>query len=177
MSVKAEHLQDWIGAEVVDPAGESLGKIAEVFFRENDPVVIEIRSGLAGRKHHLASLRDATVSKDRLHLASDVLVEAENGLGEPELERLAAADDRLRGLNPGDLDGTQARDERLRAAAQARAHADELDRAAELRQQEAQQAASAADTAASRAHDAEDQHARARAEAEAARREADELGA
>ena len=66
MSVEAEELQDWIGAEVVDPAGEKLGKIAEVFYRDGEPLVIEIRSGIAGRKHHLAALRGATGDGGRL---------------------------------------------------------------------------------------------------------------
>ena len=176
MSVRAEHLQDWIGAEVVDSSGESLGKVAEVFYRGNDPLVIEIRSGLVGRKHHLAVLRGATVSKDHLRLASDVLVQTDGGLGDTELQRLAGEDDRLQGRSAAGLESTQAREDRLHAAVQAGADADELDRQASLRQQEARQAAAAADEAANRAEHAEAQHARAREEAEKARRQADELG-
>jgi hypothetical protein len=74
-------LQEWIGDEVVDPAGEKLGKVAEVFYRGNEPLVIEIRSGIAGRKHHLAELRGATVSKSHLRLSSSELVPTDGGLG------------------------------------------------------------------------------------------------
>jgi len=176
MSVRAEHLQDWIGAEVLAPAGEPLGKIAEVFYHGNDPMLIEIRSGLVGRKHHVATLRGATVAKDHLRLATELLVQTDHGLGDVELERLAGEDDRLRGLTTDDLESTQARDDRQRAATQASAHADELERTASLREHEARQAVAAADTAATQADDAHEQHAQAQAEAEAARREADELG-
>ena len=62
MSVEAEGLEDWIGAEVLDPAGEKLGKVAEVFYGDGEPLVVEIRSGIAGRKHHLAALRGAGLS-------------------------------------------------------------------------------------------------------------------
>ena len=44
MSVEAEQLDEWIGAEVVDPEGEKLGKVAEVYYRGNDPLVIDTAS-------------------------------------------------------------------------------------------------------------------------------------
>ena len=176
MSVEAEQLDEWIGAEVVDPAGEKLGKVAEVFYRGNEPLVIEIRSGIAGRKHHLAALRGATVSKSHLRLSSGEVVSTDGGLGAGELEQLAGQDDRLQNLTVDDLEGGQARDERRKAAEQAAANADALDREASAREDEAKRAAGAADDAASTAKDADQARAQAEAKAQAARREADELG-
>jgi hypothetical protein len=176
MSVEAEQLDEWIGAEVVDPAGEKLGKVAEVFYRGNEPLVIEIRSGIAGRKHHLAALRGATVSKSHLRLSSSEVVPTDGGLGAGELEQLGGQDDRLQNLAVDDLEGGQARDERRKAAEQAAANADALDREARAREQEAKRAAGAADDAASNAKDADQARARAEAKAQAAHREADELG-
>jgi hypothetical protein len=176
MSVEAEQLDEWIGAEVVDPAGEKLGKVAEVFYRGNEPLVIEIRSGIAGRKHHLAALRGATVSKSHLRLSSSEVVQTDGGLGAGELEQLGGQDDRLQNLAVDDLEGGQARDERRKAAEQAAANADALDREARAREQEAKRAAGAAHDAASNAKDADQARARAEAKAQAAHREADELG-
>ena len=176
MSVEAEELQEWIGAEVVDPAGEKLGKIAEVFYRGNEPLVIEIRSGIVGRKHHLAALSGATVSKSHLRLSSSEVVPTDGGLSAQELEQLAGQDDRLQKLSVDDLEGGRARDERRKAAEEAAANADGLDREATAREQEAKRAAAVANDAASKAHDADQARERAEAKAQAARREAEELG-
>jgi hypothetical protein len=120
-------------AEVVDPAGQKLGKIAEVFYRGNEPLVIEIRSGIAGRKYHLAAPRGATVSKSHLRLSSSELVPTDGGLGAAELGQLGGQDDRLENLTVDELEGGQARDDRRKAVEQAAANADALDRKATAR--------------------------------------------
>ncbi len=176
MSVEAEQLQEWIGAEVLDPAGEKLGKVAEVFFRGREPMVVEIRSGLAGRKHHLAALSGAVVSKSHLRLSSSEVVATDGGLGDGDLEQLAGQDERLRNLRVEDLEGGQAREQRLQAAEQAAANADALDRDAAARAEDAKRATGAADDAAAKAREADQARADAEADAKAARREADELG-
>jgi hypothetical protein len=61
-----------------------------VFYPGSSPLVIEIRSGIAGRKHHLAALRGATVSKSHLRLSSSDVVPTDDGLGAGELQQLAA---------------------------------------------------------------------------------------
>jgi len=166
MAIEARHLQSWIGTEVLDSAGEKLGKLADVYFRESEPMAISIRSGLAGRKHHAAALRGATVSRDSLQLdaTADSLISTHgDGLGAEDLTKLAAHDDRLHGLQPEELEGWGAREERLKAQAEAQAAAEKLDA-------EAQRHAAEEDAATSRARDAgdeADEARRAREEAEA----------
>lgn len=165
MSIEAQQLQTWIGAEVLDGSGQKLGKLEEVYFHADVPLVVGIRSGLVGRKHHAASLRGATVSRDSLHLdaaAAPVGADAER-VGADELTKLAAQDDRLLGMEPDDLEGWHARVERHAAEAQARAEADEL----------AAQASKRADVEAATALRAGEAERQAR-DARVAREEADE---
>lgn len=158
MTIEVRRLQDWIGAEVLDSAGEKLGKLEDVFFRGEDARVVSIRSGLAGRKHHAASLRDAAVDRGSLHLGAtgDTIVAlGSTGIGAEVLHTLAALDDELLDVRPGELESWTARSDRLSARAQAEADADKLEA-------QAQHHAQAEDAAIARAHEAEQ-------EAEAAR--------
>ncbi len=110
-----------------------------MYFRADLPLVAGIRSGLAGRKHHSAALRRATVSRDSLHLgdATALVTNADaERVGVEELATLAAQDDRMLGMAPGDLEGWHARVERLAAEAQANADADKLAAEASLRAEE-----------------------------------------
>jgi hypothetical protein len=166
MSIEAQQLQTWIGADVLAGSGEKLGKLEEVYFRDDVPLVAGIRSGLVGRKHHAAALRGASVSRDGLFLdvaAAPVASADAERLGVDELTKLAAQDDRLLGMAPGDLEGWHARAERLAAEAQAVAEADAL----------AAQASQRADVEAATALRAGEAERQAR-EAHAAREEADE---
>jgi len=166
MTIEAQQLQTWIGSEVLDSSGEKLGKLADVYFHDSEPLVVSIRSGLAGRKHHAAVLRGATVSRDSLHLdaaAEPVMQTDGDGVGDAQLAKLADHDDRLHGIHAGDLEGWTARGERLRAQAEAQASADELEAEAQLH-------AKQEDAATSRAREADDEAEearRARQEAEA----------
>ena len=38
MSVAAQQLQSWIGAEVLDRSGEKLGKLEDVYFHAEEPL-------------------------------------------------------------------------------------------------------------------------------------------
>lgn len=154
MSVEAQQLQTWIGAEVLDGAGQKLGKLEEVYFLDGLPLAVGIRSGLVGHKHRVATLRGATVSRDSLHLdAASATVPAGDTerLGAEQLTKLAAQDDRLLAVEPVDVEGWHARIERFAAEAQAQAEAEKLsaeasrladeEKAANLRAGEADRAA------------------------------------
>ena len=166
MPIEARDLQTWIGTEVLDSSGEKLGKLEDVHFRDSEPLAVSVRSGLGGRKHHAADLRGATVSRDGLQLdatAETMVTTHGAGLGVEELTKLAAHDDRLHGIRPEELEGWNARDERLKAQAEARAQADKLDEEAHLHAREE-------DAAKARARDADheaDEARRAREQAEA----------
>ncbi|HYI90115.1 MAG TPA: PRC-barrel domain-containing protein [Beijerinckiaceae bacterium] len=177
MSIEVQQLQGWIGAEVLDGSGEKLGKLEEIYFREEVALAVSIRSGLVGRKHHAAVLRGASVSRDGLHLAAaaaPVSSRDADRLGSEELTMLAAQDDRLLGMEPGDLESWAARTERLAAQAQAQADAEELEvQASQRAEDEAATAlrASEAEREAREAHvareDADDRARQARAEVDA----------
>ncbi len=130
MSIEAHQLQTWIGTDACDSSEHKLGKIEDVYFRDGEPVAVSIRSGLVARKHHVAALRGAAVSRDgvQLNATADTLIATDGGdLGAEQLANLIAQDDRLDGVQPGDLEGWTARDERLQAHAAANANADQLD--------------------------------------------------
>ncbi|MDX6683255.1 MAG: hypothetical protein QOG94_3294 [Solirubrobacteraceae bacterium] len=143
MSIEVQQIQTWIGADVLDGSGEKLGKLEEVYFYRLDlPLVAGIRSGLAGRKHHLAVLRGASVNRDSLHLdpaATTVPSADAERLSAEELAKLAVQDDRLLGVEPDEVEGWHARVEREKAEAQARVEAERL--AAEAAQLADEQAA------------------------------------
>lgn len=175
MTIEARDLQTWIGTEVLDSSGEKLGKLEEVYFRDSEPLAVCIRSGLGGRKHHVASLRGATVSRDGLHVdatADTVVATDATDLGAEQLTALAAGDERLHGIQPDELEGWNARDERLEAQAKAQVNADKLETQAERRAEQedaatakAREAELEADDARRARQDAEEQARRARDEA------------
>lgn len=158
MTVGARHLHDWIGTEVLDSSGEKLGKLEDIYFRGAEALAVSIRSGLAGRKHHVAVLSGATVGRDSLQLdvASAALVSGDGKqLGAEQLTNLAVQDDRMRGLRPDELESWSARSQRLEAQAAAQANADKLDAEAQRRAQEE-------DAAAAKAREAEREAEQAR---------------
>lgn len=177
MTIEAHQLETWIGTDVLDSSAEKLGKIDDVYFRGDEPVAIRIRSGLVGRKHHLAALRGATVSRESLQLnaTADTLTATGGGdLGAEQLASLAVSDDRLNGMQPGDLEGWNARDERLQAQAAAQAKADDLDAEAQRHGAEEQAATNRARHADHQADEARQAREDAEARAQQARDEAEQ---
>lgn len=176
MSIEAQQLQTWIGAEVLDGAGQKLGKLEEVYFRDSLPVAVAIRSGLVGQKHHAATLRGATVSRDTLHLdaaSATVPTPDTDRLGPEQLTKLGAQDDRLLAVAPGDLEGWHARVERFAAEAQAQADAERLSAEASHRAVEEDAANLRAGEADRQAEEAHRTHEAAEVRAQQARTEAE----
>jgi hypothetical protein len=166
MDIRAEYLNNWIGSDVVDPQGEKLGKLADLFYRGDEPMILEISSGLTGRKHHLGALSGATVSRDYIRLASAAIVPTDGGLGESDLAALGQAAPGVAGIGLGELEGYQAREERLEAARAAAARADELEAEAARRAEEERAAGTRAEAASASAVEA--RRARERADQQAA---------
>ncbi len=157
MGIEVTQLQDWIGSEAQTASGEKLGKIEDVYFAGADPVALSIRSGLAGRKHHAASLCGASVTRDAVHLAvdADLLISTSGGpLTGSEISALAGQDERLRGVAPEDVQSWHEREESRKEAEAARANADKLEAEAARRAEAEQQAALTADDADIAAEDA-----------------------
>jgi hypothetical protein len=61
--IAAEHIEDWRGAEVRDPADQSLGKLQEVFLDAptGTPILFAIKSGRLGRHFKLIPADGAMV--------------------------------------------------------------------------------------------------------------------
>ena len=75
--IPVENIADWRGQEVVDPKGEKLGKVEEVYFDgETDaPAFISIKSGLVNKSITLVPLAGASVGREYLrveHAKGDV---------------------------------------------------------------------------------------------------------
>ena len=179
MAIEARDLQSWIGTEVLDSSGEKLGKLEEVYFRGSEPLAVSIRSGLGGRKHHAAAVRGATVSRDSLQLdatAETIVSSGSDGLGAEQLTGLAAHDERLHSVQPEDVEGWSAREERLKAQAEAQAKADKLEEEAQLHAKQEDAATGRARDADHEAEEARRAREEAEAQAQAARRDADPPG-
>lgn len=176
MNIEAEQLESWIGSEARGGSGEKLGKIDDIYFAGDDPVAIGIRSGLAGRKHHAATLKGASVSHDGVHLAigEELLVSTDGGaLTAGQISALSTQDERLRDVQPDELEGWYQREERREEADEARANAEKLEAEADRLADEEQKADSRVGDAESSADKARCEREEADARAKEARAAAD----
>ena len=55
---------DGIGCEVIDPDGEAVGRLSEVYFRGAEPVLITTKGGRLTRKRRLVPLEGALRSEE-----------------------------------------------------------------------------------------------------------------
>jgi hypothetical protein len=175
MTIAVRQLEQWIGAEVLDSSAEKLGKLEDIYFEGTVALAVSIRSGLAGRKHHLAVLRGASVTRNSLQLdPSAALIATDgDGLDGDALVKLAGQDGRLEGATLADLESWSARQQRLKDEAQQQARAAQLDdEAAHRSEQEAAARARALEAA-----DAADDARRAREDADAQAQQARDAAA
>lgn len=175
MDVK--RFEQWVGAEVVDRDGVSLGKLDEVYFNGDSPTIALVRSGRVVRKRYVVPLKDAAVTRDSVLVAfsEDRLLKAadgSHGLAAQDVDALGAAYGVQLAVPIDQLEGSQARIERLEAQAAAEQRAQELEAHAAQQAQHADQAAADARAAGEAARAAEEQRVRAERDAEIARREA-----
>ncbi len=65
-----EGLESWRGQDVLDSAGEKVGRLQEVYYDAagQEPVLISIKHGRLGHQVKLAPLSDAAVSRDYVRL-------------------------------------------------------------------------------------------------------------
>jgi hypothetical protein len=166
-----ERIESWRGQDVLDSAGEKVGRLEEVYYDAlgDEPVLISIKHGRLGHQVKLAPVSDAAVSRDYVRLpftgeqlggSPDVTV------GDELTAEQGAAVCALFGVrqSSGPLVGASLRARRNDEAEQARRRADELELTAEDRKLEAEEARHRAGAASEEAHAAE----RAREQAEAA---------
>lgn len=175
-----EQLEQWIGTDVVDPEGDPVGKLAEVYFRGAEPVLIAAKAGMLGRRRRLVPLEGATASRTHVRIAypADRLLEATGGADTLIPEDLAAVAEHYGAAHhadPAELEGSHARAERLKLAAQAGRHAEELEAEAQSRATAAENASLRAEQASEEARLAEQDRRAVTARAKAARDAARQL--
>ncbi len=159
---RVESIESWRGQDVLDSAGEKVGRLEEVFYGAvaDEPVLISIKHGMLGRQVKLAPFSDAAVSRDYIRLpftgeqlggAPDVTV------GDELTAEQSAAVCALFGVpqSSGPLVGASLRARRNDEAEQARRRADELELTAAERKREAEAASHRAGAASEEAHAAQ----------------------
>src|SRR3954452_12430723 len=64
--IPVENLADWRGQEVVDSAGEKLGKLEDVYYdgETDEPVFVAVKTGLVSKSLSLVPLLRASVGRD-----------------------------------------------------------------------------------------------------------------
>jgi PRC-barrel domain len=168
-----ESIESWRGQDVLDSAGEKVGRLEEVYYdaAEDEPMLISIKHGRLGHQVKLAPLSDAAVSRDYVRLAftGEQLGGApEVTVGDELTAEQSAAVCALFAVprSTGPLVGSSLLARRNEEAEQAARRADELEVTAEDRKREAEEARHRAGAASEEARAA--QRAREQAEAAAA---------
>ncbi len=171
--ISVEHIEEWRGQQVLDPAGEQLGKLEEIYFDRSSgtPMLAAIKSGLLGRHSKLVPIDGASVSRDYVRVAhtKEAVDAAPDAAGEtaPDTAALDAVGAAY-GLKFADrvaLESTGEAESRRAEAEEARARADQL-------AHDARAKIEARDAAHERAHGASEEATQAEREAEEARQAA-----
>ena len=70
--IVAEDIKEWRGEDVLDPAGEKLGKLDEVYYdtETDQPGFAAVKSGVIGKHVTLVPLAGATVGHDFLRVTA-----------------------------------------------------------------------------------------------------------
>jgi hypothetical protein len=182
--LNVDQIEEWLGQEVTDSAGERVGKLDEVFYSKGtgEAIFASVKSGMLGRHSDLVPLAGASVGRDYVRLAFTVAqieragseVDVQDELNRSDALRLGelygvdiAAEDEFEGAS-----SVRARREALE---EARKKAEALEEEARLRAADADQAKGVADSADQDAAQKAEQAERTRAEAEHARAEVDRI--
>jgi sporulation protein YlmC with PRC-barrel domain len=175
MDVK--RFEQWVGTQVIDRDGVSVGKLEEVYFNGDDPTIALVRNGRVVKHRYVVPLKDAAVTRDSVLVAfaeGQLLKAADgsHGLAAQDVDGLRAAYGVQLAVPVEQLEGSQARSERLLTEAEAERRARELEADAARKAQDAEQASADARAASAAARDAEEERIAAEREAELARRDA-----
>lgn len=71
--MEIERIEDWIGQDVVDPAGEKVGKLQDLYYAagSEDPVAASVRTGTLSKSLTLVPLERARAARSYLRVAYD----------------------------------------------------------------------------------------------------------
>jgi sporulation protein YlmC with PRC-barrel domain len=174
--LNVEQIDEWLGQEVLDSQGESLGKLEDVYFArgQSEPQLALVKSGLLGRKHTLVPLHGATVGREHVRIAhtSEQVEEASEAVEVDYGEMISGSSAQQLGgafgveLAADDLDSANALEQRRAAALEAEDRAAKLETEAQERAQGAGEAQASASEQSAQATEAERTAREARAEAE-----------
>ncbi len=182
--LNVEQIEGWLGEDVVDAAGERVGKLEEVFYSTatGEATFASVKSGLLGRHADVVPLAGGSVGRDYVRLAyskleidranSDVSVrdsldrDSARKLGESYAVEIAQGDD---------FESATIVNARREEAAEARSRAEALEQEAQQRAADAQEAQGTAHSAQQDAAERAAESERARADAEQARKDAERI--
>ncbi len=170
MAITIEHIEDWRGTEVRDPAGESLGKAQEIWFDSGTgtPLLVSIKSGLLGRRTKMIPIDGASVGPDYLRVTATKATVDDSPDGDSDVAPDAVALDEI-GKAYGLRFSEKVRLESATVVEQRRADAEEARLRAEELESQAREKAAALESAQSRSKDAGAEAERAEREAQEAR--------
>jgi ribosomal 30S subunit maturation factor RimM len=179
--IAVENIQDWRGCEIRDPAGESVGKLHEVYFDVDTgtPILFAIKSGLLGRHAKMIPADDAVVGPSYVRVTHDkATIENSPDADKEEPPDAVELDEigKAYGLRFSDkvrLESATAADDRRAEAAEAHRRAEELEAEAREKAAALQSAQSRSEGASTDAQQAEREAEEAREAARRARLEAD----
>jgi sporulation protein YlmC with PRC-barrel domain len=71
--ILVENISDWRGQKVIDPAGEKLGTLEQVYFdgETDEPAFVAVKSGTLSKSLTLVPLSRASVGRDYLRVTRD----------------------------------------------------------------------------------------------------------
>jgi hypothetical protein len=174
--LSVEQISEWLGQDVVDSEGESLGKLEDVYYSRGQaaPQLALIKSGLFGRKQTIVPLQDASVGREHVRVAytlEQIANASEASTLEPGETIAGSGAQQLADaygvrLATDDLDSANALEQRRAAAQEAEVHASELEAEARERAEGAEEARASARQQSAQAADAEQAAQRAREQAD-----------
>ncbi|MGI8412253.1 MAG: PRC-barrel domain-containing protein [Solirubrobacteraceae bacterium] len=178
--LNVERIEEWRGQDVLDSAGEKIGKVDEVYYEatEGEAMLLSVKSGLLGRHTALVPLTDASVGRDYIRVAftREQVEQAERGpdgeVSRKEVQDVSAAFglELSEGL---EVESASLINERRAQAQEARERAEELEAQARQKDEEHAAAEQQAQDATATARVAEEDKDEARSAAEEARAAAD----
>ena len=87
--MEIERIDDWVGSDVVDPAGEKIGKLEDVYYApgSDEPIAAAVKYGTLGKTLSIVPLAGASVTRSYLRVAhaKDSLKEAPDVQAESDL--------------------------------------------------------------------------------------------
>jgi hypothetical protein len=68
--MEIEHMEEWIGQDVVDPGGEKVGKLVDLYYAtgSDDPVAVSVKHGTLGKTLTLVPLERASITRSYLRV-------------------------------------------------------------------------------------------------------------